>query len=196
MGKSSISSITIITQATLVLALAGCSGGAKEKSITNTPALLADSLFSPDNDLRQFNFGMAREEFGLGDGKNVLENEREYVVESIQLKTPDSVFAECSYRFENDLLQSAEVNIFSPNDSLNRTMRDTLLKHLNKHFGRWAESRGFYTWKTKSKRGYNLEIFMGDVSQELGSPGQSVTGIRFYADLVEKPMMAVLKTRH
>lgn len=173
----------------LALLLGSCTSE-KHETGPGGVACMADSLFSDDADIRQFSFGMAREEFIPSNDKNILENERDFVVESIKLKTRDSIFAECSYRFENDLLQSGEINIFCPADSLNHMMQDTLLKVLGRRFGQVMESRGFYTWKTKSKRGYGLEIFMGDVSQELGSPGQFVTGIRFYAELVEKPMMA------
>lgn len=189
MSMNRFSQVIIGAQLILPLLVTGCSSASKDNR-PGSAALIADSLFSSPADLRHFNFGMAREEFDLGDGKNVLENERDYVVESIQLKTADSVFAECSYRFENDLLQSGEVNVFCPDDSLNRQVQDTLLSRLNKKFGRAGQSRGFYTWKTRSKKGYSLEIFMGDVTQELGSSDQAVTGIRFYADLIEKPMLA------
>lgn len=172
--------------------LNSCSQAEKEKAPDPVTAI-TDSLFMGDSDIRHFNFGMMREEFDLGDDSlTVLANERDYAVESIQTKAGKNVFAECSYRFENDLLQSGEINIFTNTDSLNKQVQDTLIKKLNKRFGKMIESRGFYTWKSKSKKGYTLEVFMGDVSQELGSPGQSVTGIRFYAELIPKALLALL----
>jgi hypothetical protein len=172
----------------IVALLAGCGGsGKKEKS--NSAMLMADSLFTPNFDVRRFNLGMGREEFDMGDDSTVLENEKDLVVESINLKSKDSVFAECSYHFERDMFQSAEINIFSPNDSFNRMISDTMLARLNRRYGQSIEARGFNSWKAKSKKGYALEIIMGDVSYELGSP---VTQLQIHADLVERPRMALL----
>jgi len=129
---------------------------------------------------------MAREEFLLGDDSSVLENEKDLVVESITVKNGDSIFAECSYHFERDLFQSGEISVFSPNDSINRMVSDTLLSRLSKRYGKAILSRGFSTWKTKSKKGYTMEIFMTDLSYEVKNTIQ----IEFHADLVEKPMLA------
>ncbi|HYG52715.1 MAG TPA: hypothetical protein VD905_17515 [Flavobacteriales bacterium] len=172
----------------LVLAIGACSGSGKNEK-PNSAALIADSLFTEKFDVRRFNLGMLREEFDMGDDSTVLENEKDLVVESISLQHADSVFAECSYHFERDMFQSAEINVFSPTESLNKQVADTLVKRLNRRYGQGVEARGFNSWKAKSKKGYQLEIIMGDVSYELGSP---VTQVQIHADLVEKPMMAHL----
>jgi hypothetical protein len=176
--------------ATLVLGVYACNSSKNNKVISGS-GIIADSLFFSSHDIRSYNFGMAREEFDLGEDSSILENEKDLIVESIALKTTDSIFAECSYHFEQNQFQSSEINIFSPSDSINKMVSDTLQKRLNKRFGQSRQSRGFYTWKAKSKKGYALEIFLGDVSYELGS---AVTQIQIHADLVEKPMLAVKST--
>ena len=181
-------SIFLYTLAAILLVVS-CSTS-KNESSQNGSAIMADSLFNNQFDIRNYNLGMAREEFDLGDDSTILENEKDLIVESITLKTAHSIFAECSYRFEHDLFQSGEINIFSPSDSINKIVADTLEKRLNKRFGQGIQSRGFNTWHAKSKKGYSLEVFMGDVSYELGS---AVTQIQIHADLIEKPMLA-LKT--
>lgn len=174
--------------AVLACVIAGCGNSAKDQK-PNSAMLMADSLLTTNYDIRRFNLGMAREEFDMGDDSTVLENEKDLVVESINLKNKDSVFAECSYHFEHDMFQSAEINIFSPTDSLNKMVADTILGRLNRRFGQSIEARGFNSWKAKSKKGYAIEIIMGDVSYELGSP---VTQLQIHADLVEKPHLALV----
>lgn len=176
--------------AIVILVFQSCNSSSKNNEPSGA-AQMADSLFNPNFDIRNFNLGMAREEFDLGDDSSILENEKDLIVESISLKTKDSVFAECSYHFEHDLFQSGEINIFSPNDSISKMVADTLQGRLNKRYGQGKQSRGFITWQTKSKKGYRLEIFVGDVSYELGS---AVVQIQIHADLIEKPMLA-LKTK-
>lgn len=180
----------IFLAATVVLVTYSCNSSKNENEQSGA-GIMADSLLNPSSDIRNYNLGMAREEFDLGDDSSILENEKDLIVESISLKTTDSIFAECSYHFEQDQFQSSEINIFSPSDSINKIVSDTLHKRLNKRYGQSMQSRGFYTWKAKSKKGYTLEIFLGDVSHELGS---SVTQIQIHADLIEKPMLALKTT--
>jgi hypothetical protein len=174
----------------VVLVTYSCNSSKSDKALSGS-GIIADSLFNTSFDVRSYNLGMAREEFDLGDDSSILENEKDLIVESINLKTTDSIFAECSYHFEQNLFQSSEINIFSPSDSINKMVSDTLQKRLNKRYGQSMQSRGFYTWKAKSKKGYTLEIFLGDVSYELGS---AVTQIQIHADLIEKPMLALKTT--
>jgi len=173
-----------------VSALPSCNSSKKQDAISGA-AVISDSLFNASFDIRSYNLGMAREQFDLGDDSTILENEKDLIVESITLKTNDSIFAECSYRFERNFFQSSEINIFSPSDSINRMVADTLQSRLNKRYGQGMQSRGFTTWRVKSKKGYPLEIFLGDVSYELGS---AVTQIQLHADLIEKPMLALKTT--
>ena len=167
-------------------ALFSCNSSSEKAGLSGT-GIIADSLFNSNFDIRNYNLGMAREEFDLGDDSSILENEKDLIVESITLKTNDSIFAECSYRFEHDLFQSSEINIFSPNDSLNKLVNDSITSCLNKRYGQGIQSRGFTSWRPKSKKGYMLEIFVGDVSMDFESP---VTQIQIHADLIEKPMLA------
>lgn len=169
------------------LFLVSCSNNTKEEVVKSGIKPLLDSLFNKNADIRRFNFGMAREEFDLGDDSSVLENERDLVVESINLKAADSVFAECSYHFENDLLQSGEINIFSPSDSINAIVMDSVKRSLTRLYGSNTDAKGFYRWHTKGKKGYEMDIFVGDMSMELGSP---TTQIQMHATIVEKAMLA------
>jgi hypothetical protein len=175
----------------MILAGVYACNSSKENVGPGGSAIIADSLFNNDHDIRKYNFGMAREEFDLGDDSAILENEKDLIVESITLKSADSIYAECSYHFEHDLFQSGEINIFSPNDSINKLVSDTLVKRLNRRYGQGTHSRGFSTWKVKSKKGYMLEIFLGDMSYELGD---AVTQLQLHADLIEKPMLALKTT--
>ncbi len=166
--------------------VAACDNG-KEKYAVSGASSIVDSLFIEKNDLRNYSFGIARENFDVGDDSTILANEKDHVVEQIFSKSADSTFAEISYHFENNQFQSAEINIFSKTDSLNKQVSDTLVNEMNKRFGRGSVSRGFYTWKSRSTKGYSLEIFMGDMSFEIGSPAIQ---IQIHADLIEKPLMA------
>lgn len=177
---------SVIT-ATMILFLIACNSEKNKEKGPSGASLICDSLFSKDHDIRAFDFGMAREEFDLGDDSTILENEKDHIVQSITTNS-DSVYAECSYRFEDDLFQSGEILIFSPNDSIHKMVNDSVVKSMNNKYGKALESRGFYTWKTRSRKGYLMEIFLGDLSYELGNTLQ----IQIFADLVEKPMLAKL----
>ena len=173
----------------LFILVTGCTNKEKNKTVNGLVAI-CDSLFSMNSDIRKYNFGMAREEFDLGDDSTILENEKDLIVESIFIKSKDSTYAECSYHFENNMFQSIEINIFSKSDSLNLIALDSLKKRMKLKFGHANDSRGFATWNTRSKKGYRVEIFLGDISYDLESPAVQ---IQIHADLVERPMMASFK---
>lgn len=170
----------------LLVGISACTTTKDKKEISGIQ-FVTDSLFNEKTDLRNYSFGMAREEFDLGDDSTILENEKDVIVEAIWPKTKDSTYAECSYHFENNLFQSAEINIFSVSDSLNLIAFDSLKVHLTRKFGTGQESRGFLTWNTKSKKGYPIEIFLGDMTYEIGSP---TVQVQMHADLIEKAMLA------